>query len=49
MKRITNEQLAKARKMADAERKILGVLYRVKPEKREAVIKSAALLHGIEI
>jgi hypothetical protein len=47
--KITNEQLARARKMVEAERKILAALYRVKPEKREAVLRAAAILQGVEL
>ena len=49
MRIISNDDLRKARKEVEAERKILAALYRVKPAKRLPVLRAAAILTGVEI
>lgn len=44
---ITDADLAKARKLLAAERKILVALRGAKPEHRLRILKAVAILHGI--
>lgn len=46
---ISNEDLQRARKMVEAERKILAALYRLKPAKRLPVLRAVAILHDFEL
>ena len=44
---ISNADLAKALKMVAAERKVLGALRRVRPERRLGVLEAVEILKGL--